>query len=39
LEVIADLEAGDDQVREMFEGMPVSVIVDSRKVIELEGPI
>jgi macrolide-specific efflux system membrane fusion protein len=39
LEVIADLDAGDDQVREMFEGMPVTVVVDAKNGIELEGTI
>lgn len=39
LEVIADLAAGDDQVREMFEGMPVTVIVDARGGVELTGTI
>jgi len=39
LEVIAELPAGDDQVREMFEGMPVTVIVDARGGLELPGTI
>ena len=39
LEVIADLPAGDDQVKEMFEGMPVTVIVDARGGLELTGTI
>lgn len=39
LEVIADLPAGDDQVREMFEGMPVAVIIDARGGLELTGTI
>ena len=39
LEVVADLAAGDDQVREMFEGMPVTVIVDAKSGVELEGTI
>ncbi len=39
LEVIADLPAGDDQVREMFEGMPVTVVIDARGGLELTGTI
>ncbi|HSG42651.1 MAG TPA: biotin/lipoyl-binding protein [Anaerolineales bacterium] len=39
LEIIADLAAGDDEVREMFEGMPVTVAVDARSGLELTGTI
>ena len=39
LEVIADLPAGDNEVREMFEGMPVTVVVDARGGVELTGTI
>jgi len=39
LEIIADLAAGDDQVREMFEGMPVTVVVDAKGGVELSGTI
>jgi len=39
LEVVADLPAGDDEVKEMFEGMPAVVIVDARAGLELTGTI
>lgn len=39
LEVIADLPAGDAEVREMFEGMPVVVVVDAKAGVELTGRI
>ena len=39
LEVIADLPPGDNELREMFEGMPVTVIVDARGGMELTGKI
>jgi macrolide-specific efflux system membrane fusion protein len=39
LEVVADLGAGDEQVREMFEGMPVTVVVDANSGVELTGRI
>jgi macrolide-specific efflux system membrane fusion protein len=39
LEVIADLGAGDEQVRDMFEGMPVVVVVDAKAGVELTGTI
>jgi len=39
LEIVADLSAGDDQVREMFEGMPVVVSVDAKASLELNGKI
>jgi len=39
LEVIADLPAGDAEVREMFEGMPVTVIVDAKAGVEIKGTI
>jgi len=39
LEVIADLGAGDDQVREMFEGMNVTVVVEAKDGVELDGTI
>jgi len=39
LEVIADLPAGDNEVREMFEGMPITVIVDARGGTGLTGTI
>ena len=39
LEVVADLGAGDEQVREMFEGMPVTVVVDAKSGVELDGTI
>ena len=39
LEIIADLPAGDNEVREMFEGMPVTVVVDARGGVELTGTI
>lgn len=39
LEVVVDLPAGDNEVREMFEGMPVVVVVDARGGVELTGTI
>jgi HlyD family secretion protein len=39
LEVVADLGSGDDQVREMFEGMPAVVVVDAKGGVELKGSI
>jgi macrolide-specific efflux system membrane fusion protein len=39
LEVVADLPPGDEQVREMYEGMPVVVTVDARAGVELKGVI
>jgi len=39
LEIVADLSAGDDQVREMYEGMPVVVTVDAKAGVELNGKI
>jgi RND family efflux transporter MFP subunit len=41
LEVIAELDAskGDSEVREMFEGMPVTVILDANPDVELTGTI
>ena len=39
LEIIADLPAGDNEAREMFEGMAVTVIVDARSGVELTGKI
>jgi macrolide-specific efflux system membrane fusion protein len=41
LEVVADLDPtrGDTEVKEMFEGMPVSVSVDSDSDVELSGTI
>ena len=39
LEVIADLGAGDEQLKEMFEGMSVIVIVDAKTGVELTGTI
>ena len=41
LEVVADLDPtrGDTEVKEMFEGMPVSVSVDSDSDMELSGTI
>jgi RND family efflux transporter MFP subunit len=39
LEVVADLGSGDEQVREMFEGMPVVVTVDAKAGVELTGTI
>jgi RND family efflux transporter MFP subunit len=39
LEVVADLPPGDDQVREMYEGMPVVVTVDAKAGVELKGVI
>ena len=39
LEVIADLPVGDSEVKEMFEGMPVIVIVDAKAGVELTGRI
>jgi len=39
LEVVADLGSGDDQVREMYEGMPVIVTVDAKTGVELKGTI
>lgn len=39
LEVIADLPAGDGEVKDMFEGMPVVVIVDAKAGVELTGRI
>lgn len=39
LEVVAELGAGDEQVREMFEGMPVTITVDAKAGVELQGTI
>ena len=39
LEVVADPAPGDDLIKEMFEGMPVTVIVDGRDGVELSGKI
>lgn len=39
LEVVAELGGGDEQVREMFEGMPVLVSVDAKTGVELTGTI
>ncbi|NWG33646.1 MAG: efflux RND transporter periplasmic adaptor subunit [Chloroflexi bacterium] len=39
LEVVADLPPGDEQVREMYEGMPVVVTVDAKAGVELTGTI
>ena len=39
LEVVADLGAGDEQLKEMFEGMSVVVIVDAKTGVELSGTI
>ena len=39
LEIVADLPPGDEQVREMFEGMPVVVTVDAKAGVELKGVI
>ena len=41
LEVVADLDAskGDTEVREMFEGMPVTVILDADTDVQLTGTI
>jgi HlyD family secretion protein len=39
LEVVADLPAGDAEVKEMFEGMPVTVIVEAKAGVELTGTI
>ena len=39
LEIIADLPAGDNEVREMFEGMRVTVVVDARGGVEFTGII
>jgi RND family efflux transporter MFP subunit len=41
LEVVADLDAskGDEQVREMFEGMPVTVTLDANPDVKLIGTI
>jgi len=39
LEVVADLGSGDEQVREMYEGMPVIVTVDAKTGVELKGTI
>ena len=39
LEVVADLGSSDEQVREMYEGMPVIVTVDAKAGVELKGTI
>jgi HlyD family secretion protein len=41
LEVVAELDAGkgDNEVREMFEGMPVTVTLDAKPEVQLTGSI
>jgi RND family efflux transporter MFP subunit len=39
LEIVADLGSGDEQLREMYEGMPVVVTVDAKPGVELNGTI